>query len=88
MSASRAVMSSVINEAEPFEAAAAASVRERVVTACNVPASAAPVIITQTRQRACPATLGAGAGQLLQVLQNEGTRFSAVVRAFSKRAFV
>ena len=38
MSASRAVMSSVINEAEPFEAAAAASVRERVMTAYNVPA--------------------------------------------------
>ena len=46
--ACHAVMSSVINEAEPFETAAAASVRERMVTACNVPAAAAPVLGTQT----------------------------------------
>ena len=36
-----------------FESADAASVRERMVTACNVPASAAPVLCTQTTWTAC-----------------------------------
>ena len=48
-----ASMRSVMNEAEPFETAAVASVPERMVTACNVPASAAPVTVTQTTCDAC-----------------------------------
>ena len=42
-----ASMRSVMNEAEPFEMAAVASVPERMVTACNMSASAAPVTGTQ-----------------------------------------
>ena len=64
----------VINEAEPFTSAAAAAVRERMVTTCNVPASAAPVLCTQTAWTAwscfAPALLGSGDSQLLQVLLN------------------
>ena len=41
-------MGSVTNEAEAFEMAAAASVRERMVTAYNVPASEALVLDTLT----------------------------------------
>ena len=70
MSASRAVTSSVINEAKPVETAAAASVRERMVTACNVPASAAPVLGTLTvpcfGPRALPKPVGRGIAETLK----------------------
>ena len=36
------------NEAESFESAAVAAAREQMLTACNVPASAAPVLGAQT----------------------------------------
>ena len=39
---------SVINEAEPFESAPAAAARDRMLTACNVPASAAIALCGQT----------------------------------------
>ena len=45
-------MISVINEAEPFESATAAASWEWMVTACNVPASAAIVLRSQTASTA------------------------------------
>ena len=44
-------MISVVNEAESFESAAVAAAREQMLTACNVPASAAPVLGAQTTWR-------------------------------------
>ena len=46
-------MISVINEAESFESAPVAAARERMVTACNVPASAAIALCGQTTWNAC-----------------------------------
>ena len=46
-------MVSVINEAEPVESAPAAAARERMLTAGNVPASAAIVLCGQTTLTAC-----------------------------------
>ena len=70
-------MWSVKNEAESFESAAVAAAREQMLTACNVPASAEPMLGSQTtwRHGSCSALGGAG-DQLLQVLQNEGTQNS------------
>ena len=46
-------MGSVINEAESFESAPVAAARERMVTACNVPASVAIALCGQTTWNAC-----------------------------------
>ena len=46
-------MISVINEAEPFESAAAAAARELMLTAGNVPAPAAIALCGQTTWNAC-----------------------------------
>ena len=79
MSACRASMCSVTNEADSFGPAAVPSAREQMVTACNLPASAVPLLGTWTVATAwswAPALLSGADSQLLQVLQNEGTPFS------------
>ena len=75
-----------MNEAEPFETAAAASVPEQMVTACNVSASAAPVPGSQTTWTAWTCLARPPLRQLVQKLQNEGTPFSPAERAFYKRS--
>ena len=61
-------MMSVKNDDEPFDSAAVAAAREQMLTTCNVPASAAPVLGAQTtwrhwscsaRRRRRPAPAGA-----------------------------
>ena len=61
-------MMSVKNEDEPFESAAVAAAWEQMVTACNVPAAAEPMLGSQTtwrhwscsaRRRRRPAPAGA-----------------------------
>ena len=69
-------MCSVKNEAESFESAAVAAVREQILTVCNVPASAEPKLGSQTTWRHWSCSAGGAGDKLLQVLQNEGTPFS------------
>ena len=69
-------MGSVINEAEPVESAPVAAAQERMVTAGNVPASAAIELCGQTTLTPCVSIAWrplAAAPGLLQELQNEGT---------------
>ena len=59
-------------EAESFEAAAAASVPERMATACiGMPASSAPLLGTQTTWTAWSGLIRHAAAAVLQCLQDE-----------------
>ena len=73
-------MISVINEAESFESAAAAAAQERMLTAGNVPASAAPVLGTLTawtawscsaRRRRQPPPAGAAKRRNIDLVNGE-----------------
>ena len=88
MSACDASLCTIMKEAEPFETAAVASVREQMVTACNVSASAATVKSTQTScaPSSCSARRARAAGQV-ENFQNEGEVFSTVEAAIDMRFF-
>ena len=78
-------MWSVKNEAESFESAAVAAEREQMVIACNVPASAEPMLGSQTTWRHGSCSARRRKRQLLQELQNEGKH--CLVNERSKQAF-
>ena len=75
-------MWSVKNEAESFESAAVAAAREQMVTVCNVPASAEPMLGSQTTWRRWSCSARRHKRQLLQELQNEGKHCSSTKQAF------